>query len=204
MEPTERENTMDNEDNVTELTLRGAELAAKVFGLAVPAVNALGVLIEAVNDRRTKHQIQRLEKLVKSVCERLDGCENKIFEPFDQHLIDEILAKAVMDEDESKTDFYAALVEYSVSGDRNPYEVRLLVEAFKNLTIHEIEGFAHFNKHEALRHDIPEELEEIFWDRVLYLGLHQRGKVGRPEYTTLLGQKFLEVCKLSRSTLGKE
>ena len=195
---------MNNPNEVKDLALRGTELAAKLFGVVVPPIGAIGVLIEAVNERRTKSQIERLEKLVTLVCERLDRCENKIFEPSDRRLIDDILTKAVMDEDERKTDFYAALVEYSVSGDRNPYEVRLLVEAFKTLTIHEIEAFVHFNKHEALRHDIPEELREIFWDRALYLGLHQRGKVGRPEYTTLLGQKFLEVCKLAKSQHGEE
>jgi len=195
---------MDNPNDVKDLALRGSELAAKLVGIAVPAVGVLGVFIEAVNERRTKRQIERLQELIASVCQRLDRCENQIFEPSDPHLIDEILAKAVNDEDEDKTEYYAALIQYCATANRRAFEIRLLGNALKGLTIHEIESLAHFAEHGVLRHDIPEELRDIFWDRVLYLGLHQRGKIGNPEYTTLLGQKFIEVCKLAKSQRGKE
>jgi len=195
---------MDNRNDVKDLALRGAALAAKLFGVAVPPVGALGDLIGAVNGRRTKRQVQRLQDTIASVCERLDRCEKQIFEPPDPYLIDEILAKAVNDEDEHKTEYYAALIEYCATANPRPYETRLLGNALRGLTIHEIEGFAHFAKHGALHHAIPEELREIFWDRVLHLGLHQRGKVGRPEYTTILGQKFLDLCRLAKSQSPSE
>jgi hypothetical protein len=149
-----------------ELPLKSIEIAAKIFGVAVPPVNLLGVLIEAVNERKTKRQFHRLEKLVSSVIPRLEQLEDNLSKPKEIDLLDEILAKAVNDEDENKTEYYAALIEYYVAGVQDAYQIRLLADAIKGLTTYEIKAFVHFKKHGALRHDIPEDLRDIYWDRV--------------------------------------
>ena len=190
-------------DEITDLALKGSKMVAKVLGLKMPVAGALAILIEAIGDRRAKRQFQRLEKLVGSLVPRLERLEGGIQPPPEPDLLDEILAKAVNDEDEDKTQYYAALVEYCVSGNRNAYQVRLLGDAIKGLTAHEIKAFAHFSKHGALRHDIPDDLRDIFWDRVCNFGLHQRGKVHHAEYTTSLGKEFLEVCELAISPHAK-
>ena len=181
----------------TELTLKSIEIAAKVFGVAVPSVNLLGVLIEAVNERKTKRQFQRLEKLISSVIPRLEKLEGDLSKPKEMDLLDEILAKAVNDEDDNKTEYYAALIEYYVSDSQDAYQIRLLTDAIKGLTIHEIKAFIHFDKHGVLRHDIPEDLRDIYWDRVSRFGLYQRGEKISPESISILGEKLLEVCKLA-------
>jgi hypothetical protein len=182
-----------------ELPLKSIEIAAKVFGVAKPSVNLLGVLIEAVNERKTKRQFNRLEKLISSVIPRLEQLEDNLSKPKEIDLLDEILAKAVNDEDENKTEYYAALIEYYVSGVQNAYQIRLLADAIKGLTYHEIKAFVHFKNHDALRNDIPEDLRDIYWDRLSRFGLYQRGKKISLGSISILGEKLLEVCKLARS-----
>jgi len=183
------------------LALKGAEMVAKVFGLTVPVAGGVAILIEAVSDRRAKRQFRRLEELVRSVIPRLERLEGNLVKPTDPDLLDEILAKAVNDEAEDKMEYYAALIEYCASRTQNAYQLRLLGDAIKNLTAHEIKAFVHFNRHACLRHDIPEDLRDIFWDRVCTFGLYPREKIKteRPECTTSLGMKFLEVCALATS-----
>jgi hypothetical protein len=193
-------------DEVTDLALKGAEMVAKAIGLTVPVAGAVAVLIEAVSDRRTRRQCQRLEKLVRSLIARLDHLEESPPEPFEPDLLDEILAKAVNDEDEDKVEYYAALIEYCACGTPNAYQVRLLGDAIKNLTAHEIKAFVHFNKQACLPHNIPADLRDIFWDRVCTLGLYPREKIrtDRPqEYATFLGKRFLEVCESATSARAK-
>jgi len=182
-------------EEATDLALKGTEMVAKVLGLTAPVAGVVGLLIEAVSDRRTRRQHQRLEKLITSLSERLEHIETDPAEPRAPELLDEILAKAVSDEDEDKTQYYAALIEYCVSGDRDPYQMRLLGDAIKGLTVHEIKAFVHFSRHRCLPHNIPGDLRDIFWDRVCTLGLYRRDKTktDRPEYTTFLGGKLLEV-----------
>jgi hypothetical protein len=188
-------------DEATDFALKGGEIAAKLFGLTEPVAATLGVLIGAISDHRRRRQFQRLERLVNSVEARLGQLEGNLRRPQDQNLLHEILAHTVNDEDEDKTRYYAALIEYCVSARQDAYQVRLLGDAFKSLTAHEIKAFVHFSKHAALRYDIPGDLKDIFWDRVCTAGLYRREKIttSRVEYTTFLGKKFLEVCELATS-----
>jgi hypothetical protein len=185
-------------DEAVDLAFKGGAILAKLLGLKEPVAATLGILIGAISDHRTQ---QRLERLVRSVEARLERLEGSFLEPEEPDLLQEILAKAVNDEDEDKTRYYAALIEYCVSGSQDAYQVRLLGDALKSLTAYEIKAFVHFSKHGALRHDIPSDLRDIFWDRVCTLGLYQRQMIrtNRPEFTTLLGKKFLEVCELATS-----
>jgi hypothetical protein len=186
----------EDRDETTDLTLRGAEMVAKAFGLTVPVAGAAAILIEAIRDRRTKRQFQRLENLVKSLAARFERLERNLQESPEPDLLDEILAKAVNDEDEKKTEYYAALIEYCMSGNQTAYQVRLLGEAIKGLTGHEIGAFMHFSRHGCLRYDIPDDLRDIFWDRICTLGLYPRQRIesNDPQYITFLGTKFAEVC----------
>jgi hypothetical protein len=186
-------------DEKSELAITGIGTVAKLFGLANPAAATVGIVAGYINDRRIKKFGKRLESLILSLQKRIEKLEEEPNVETNLDLLDEIVAKAIRDEDEDKTEYYAALIVYYVSGNQNQYQVRLLSDAFKDLTIHEIKAFVHFNKHGSLHHDIPEDLKELFWDRVQTLGLHQRGKTALPDYTTLLGKKFLEVCKLAES-----
>jgi hypothetical protein len=196
---------MARRDEATDLAFKGAEIVARVFGLREPVAATLGILVGAINDHRRKRQFQRLEKVVSSVEARLGRLEGDLRRPQEQNLLHEILAKAANDEGEDKTRYYAALIEYCVSGTQDAYQVRLLGDAFKKLTAHEIKAFLHFGRHGALRHDIPDDLRDIFWDRVCTAGLYRREKVptNRAEYTTFLGKRFLEVCELATSPRAK-
>ncbi len=181
-------------DEIMDLALKGSGIVAKVFGLAEPVAGALGVLIETISDRRAKRQFERLKKLIESLVPRLERLEGSLQEPSEPDLLEEILAKAVNDEDEDKTQYYAALIEYCVSRNPNAYQVRLLGEAIKGLTAHEIKAFVHFRRHACLPYSIPNDLRDIFWDRVCTLGLYPRDKsnTDRIEHATFLGKDFLE------------
>jgi len=185
--------------HIAESGLKGIEILAKVLGVAVPPANLLATLIETVRDRKTERQIRKLEELVDEVIPRLERLEESISKPEDPDLLDEILAKAVNDEHEAKTHYYAALIEYAVSGTREAYQVRLLADAIKGLTPLEIRAFEHFDKHGALRKDIPEDLRDIFWDRICTFGLYPRAENGRQGCTTALGVRLLEVCRLAEA-----
>ena len=197
----ERENMSRRRDEATDLALKGGEIAAKLFGLREPVAATLGVLIGAISDHRRKRQFRRLERLVSSVEARLGQLECNLRRPQEQNLLHEILAHATNDEDEDKTQYYAALIEYCVSAKQDAYQLRLLSDAFKALTAHEIKAFVHFSRHQALRYDIPDDLRDIFWDRVCTAGLYRREMIrtNRAEYMTFLGKKFLAVCELATS-----
>lgn len=51
-------------NEATDLALKGSEMVAKVLGLTVPVAGAVGLLIEAVSDRRTTRRRQRLAKVI--------------------------------------------------------------------------------------------------------------------------------------------
>ncbi len=187
---------MDSDEKM-DLSIKGIGTIAKLFGVVNPAAATMGVVTDCIKERRNKKFSKRLENLIFSLQKRIERLEREPKVEPDLDLLDEIVAKAISEEDEDKTEFYAALIEHYMSSNQNQYQIRLLCEAFKSLTVHEIKAFVHLNKHGAVRYDIPDDLRELFWDRLRTLGLHQRGKIANPEYSTLLGKKFLEVCKLA-------
>jgi len=196
---------MDNKSNVgenTDLALTGLSNLGKFIGIALPLppVNAITFIIDNIQQRRNKKHLDRLEKLVQSLDRRLTRLEGNVPETPDIDLFDEIVAKAVSDEDEDKTELYAALVQYWMEHKPVPYEVRLLGNAIRELTIYEIKTFNDCVVSQNPEHTqkMPEQLEEIFWDRITYLGLYVGG-AGHHYYdkVTQIGKKLVEIYQLS-------
>jgi hypothetical protein len=194
---------MDDKSNTgkNNLALTGVSVLAKIIGIAVPYAKPLPIIVDVINDRRNKKHLKRLEKLIQCLDRRLTQLEDKIPETPDPDLFDEIVAKAVSDEDEDKTELYAALVQYWLEHKPVPYEVRLLGNSIRELTIDEMECFfVLIQTRMAHSPQIPEQLQEIFWSRVIYLGLLKDADVKVFSNATLIGQKFIEIYQLSLTT----
>ena len=186
-----------------DLAITGIGTVAKLFGVVNPVSATIGIVTDCIKERRSKKFGKRIESLILSLQKRIERLEEEPKIEPNLDLLDEIVAKAISEEDEDKTEYYAALIEYYVSGNQNQYQVRLLSDAFKGLTVYEIKAFVHFSKHRTLRHDIPEDLRELFLDRVKTFGLCQQGKIHNINCTTFLGKKFLDVCELAASDGAK-
>ena len=102
--------------------------------------------------------------------------------------------------DEDKTKYYAALIEYYASYSLEAYEVRLLGNALKALTIYEILSFVSFASGQNYLRDIPDDLKTVFWIRVEFLGLFKGGTVKHVNQVSQLGLKFVDICNLATET----
>jgi len=142
---------------------------------------------------------KRLESLIQSLGKRVRDLEDFSQNEADLDLLDEIVAKAISDEDENKTEYYASLIEYYVSHTIEAYQVRLLGNALKELTVYEIKSFVNFMSGKNIAGDIPEDLLSVFWGRVHFLGFYRGspGTVKHPTQATQIGKKFLEICNLA-------
>ena len=200
-----------------DLALTGASILTKLLGIVVPQAKALEIVIGVIGDRRNKKHRDRADKLFQSFGRRLTQLECKPLESPDIDLFDEIVAKAVSDEDEDKTELYAALVQYWIEhqSELAPYEVRLLGNAIKGLTVDEIKAFHeyHINKGPYPTKNIPEQLQEVFWNRVKFLGLlgyighfesglvfHSQPNGCDPSRITKIGRMLVEIYQLSITT----
>jgi hypothetical protein len=186
-----------NDGNNTDLISTGLSNLAKLIGIAVPSVNVIAIIADNINDRRNKKRIERLNKLFLSFGRRLTQVECKCLESSDIDLLDEIIAKAVSDEDEDKTELYAALVQYWMENKLVSYEIRLLGNAIKELTIYEMKSFFEvmISHNWSYINQLPKQLQDIFRSRVEYLGLLKKGGTA-----TQIGQRLVEIYKLSITT----
>jgi hypothetical protein len=203
-----------NADNNTDLALTGLSNLAKLIGITfspakvitIPA-SAIAIIVDNIKGHRTKKHIEKLEKLIQCLGHRLTQLECKLLESPDIDLFNEIVAKAVSDEDEDKTELYAALVQYWMEHKSQlaSYEVRLLGNAIKELTVDEIAAFHDFfiSGQVYPTKKMPKQLQEVFWNRVLFLGL--LGGIGHidmksPSFVTQFGKMLVKIYVLSITT----
>jgi len=196
---------MDNKSNIddnTDLALIGSNTLAKLIGITYPPATAIAPIIDIIRNRRDKKQLKRLIKLVQSLDRRLTRLEGNVPETPDIDLLDEIIAKSVSDEDEDKTELYAALVQYWMEHKSQlaPYEVRILGNVIKELTVDEIEAFHVFIISKMYSTKLPKQLDEIIWNRIIFLGLLSDAThldAVHPSNITRIGQKLVKIYQLS-------
>jgi len=185
--------------NIKGISLRGGAIVAKLFGVVNPCAATVGVIVDGIKDRRSRKFSKRLESLIQSLEKRVQSLESESQTETDLDLLDEIVAKAISDEDEDKTEYYAALIEYYASHTIEAYQVRLLGNALKELTVYEIKSFVNFVNGYNVARDIPQDIVSVFWGRVHFLGLYSGSATTAKHLTqtTQIGKKFLEICKLA-------
>jgi len=188
-----------SKSEVADVVLSGSSIIAKLLGVVDPSAATIGVIADCIKERRSRKFATLLENLIHSLEKRVQHLESELQEGVNLDLLDEIIAKAISDEDEDKTEFYAALIEYYATHPLEPYEIRFLGNALKGLTIYEIESFIKFSKGQNIKEDLPESLEEVFWIRINYLGLHKGGTVRHPNQISLVGRKLIEIYDLATS-----
>ena len=192
-------NCRDTTNKTTDIALTGVEIVAKLFGVIDPCAATLGVIVDSIKERRSKKFSKRLESLVQSLEKRVCKLEKDSRNEPDLDLLNEIVAKAISDEDEDKTEYYAALIEYYISHTLEAYEVRLLGNALKELTVCEIESFANFVSGKNFLSNLPKDLQMVFWARIQFLGLYHggTGTVKHPTQASQVGKKFVEIYNLA-------
>jgi len=192
-------NRQNTTNKVTDIALTGGAVVAKLLGVISPGANTVGIIADCIKDRRSHKFAKRLESLIQSLEKRVHNLENESRSETDLDLLDEIIAKAISDEDEDKTEYYAALIEYYASHTLEAYQVRLLGNALKELTVYEIKTFVNFVSGKNFLHDIPEDLKRVFWSRVHFLGLYHgsSGTVKDPSQASQIGKKFVEIYNLA-------
>lgn len=186
--------------NITDISLRGGAIVAKLLGVVNPAAATVGIIADCIRERRSERFAKRLESLLHTLENRVQNLEIKSQNEPNQDLLDEIVAKAVSDEDEDKTKYYAALIEYYASHSLEAYEVRLLGSALKALTVYEILSFVSFASGQNYLREIPDDLKNVFWIRVEFLGLFKGGTVKYVTQVSQLGKKFVDICNLVTET----
>lgn len=183
--------------NIKDISLRGGAIVAKLLGVVNPAAATVGIIAECIRERRSERFARRLESLLQTLENRVQHLEIQSQNEPNLDLLDEIVAKAVSEEDEDKTKYYAALIEYYASHSLEAYEIRLLGNALKALTVYEISSFVSFASGQNYLRDIPEDLKNVFWIRVEFLGLFKGGTVKHVSQISQLGKKFVDVCNLA-------
>ena len=186
-------------DEKNDLAITGIGTVAKLFGVVNPVAATMGIVTDCIKERRSKKFSKRLENLILSLEKRIERLEDQPQVEPNLDLLDEIVAKAISEEDEDKTEYYAALIQYYSVHPLEPYEVRILGNALKSLTTFEIESFVYFVKAQSWRKSIPDSLKDVFWIRVEYLGLFKGGNVKHPTQATQLGKKLVEIYDLAFS-----
>ena len=186
-------------NKITDIALTEGSIVAKLFGVINPGAATIGVIVDSIKERRSRKFSKRLESLIQSLEKRVQSLESKSQTETDLDLLDEIVAKAISDEDENKTEYYAALIEYYASHTIEAYQVRLLGNALKELTVYEIKSFVNFVNGKNVARDIPGDLVSVFWGRVHFLGLYSGSSstVKYPTQTTQIGKKFVEIYNLA-------
>lgn len=192
---------MDSHDaikKVAEGTFSVCTIVAKLLGVVEPTAATVGVIADSIQKRRSQKFARRLEKFALSLDRRVRKIEDETQIEKDVDLLDEIIAKAISDEDEEKTEYYVSLIEYYTSQSISPHEVRLLSNAFKSLLVSEIKGFAGFVTGQNILKDVHQDLVSIFWNRVQFLGLYKGGSgtAKHASQVTHLGKQFVEIVKL--------
>ena len=192
-------NCRDTTNRTSDIALTGGSIVAKLFGVINPCAATVGVIVDSIKDRRSRKFSKRLKSLIQSLEKRVQSLESESQTETDLDLLDEIVAKAISDEDEDKTEYYAALIEYYASHTIEAYQVRLLGNALKELTVYEIKSFVNFVNGKNVARDIPEDLVSVFWGRVHFLGLYKGSSstVKNPTQTTQIGKKFVEIYNLA-------
>jgi len=192
-------NCRDTPNRTTDIALAGGAIVAKLFGVINPCAATVGVIVDSIRERRSRKFSKRLESLIQSLEKRVQSLESESQTETDLDLLDEIVAKAISDEDEDKTEYYAALIEYYASHTVEAYQIRLLGNALKELTVYEIKSFVNFVNGKNVARDIPGDSVSVFWGRVHFLGLYSgsSGTVKHPTQTTQIGKKFVEIYNLA-------
>jgi len=185
-----------NSGNNTDVALTGGAMVAKLFGVVNPAAATAGIIIDCLRERRSKKFAKRLESLLHTLEQRVKHLEIQTQNEPNLDLLDEIIAKAVSDEDEDKTKYYAALIEYYASHSLEAYEVRFLGNALKALTICEISSFVNFISGRNFLRNLPDSLKNVFWTRIEFLGLFKGGAEKHITQASQLGKKFVDICNL--------
>lgn len=182
-----------SQKSTTDIVLNNGALVAKLLGVVNPIAATAGVIADCIRERRSEKFAKRLQCLITSLEERVSTLEEGPEPDVNLDLLDEIIAKAISDEDEDKTPYYAALIEYYATNKLESYEVRLLGNALKELTVYELESFVSFMNDLNKYRDIPKALQDIFWNRLEYLGLFKGGTVKHKSNITVLGEKLIAV-----------
>jgi len=194
---------MDNQaysDKITDIALSKGTIVAKLLGIVNPAAATVGIIADCIRERRSEKFAKRLESLLHTLENRIMHLEIQSQDEPNRDLLDEIVAKAISDEDEDKTKYYAALIEYYASHSLESYEVRLLGNSLKALTVYEIMSFVNFASGQNYLRNIPDDLKNVFWIRVEFLGLFKGGTVKHISQVSGLGKKFVEICHLAIET----
>lgn len=186
-------------NRVVDTAMAGGAIVAKLLGVTNPLANTVGIIADCIKDRRSHKFAKRLDNLIQSLAKRVRKLENESQNETDLDLLDEIVAKAISDEDEDKTEYYAALIEYYASHILEAYQVRLLGNALKELTVYEIKSFVNFVSGKNFLGDIPKDFVSIFWGRVYFLGLYKGspGTTKNPSQASQIGKKFVEIYNLA-------
>ncbi len=180
----------------TDISLHAGSAFCKLLGIACPPVTALDAIVDAYKQHRSEKQYERLRRLVNAVETRLSHVETQLSVSDEPDLFDEIIEKAVTDEDGDKIEYYAALIEYTVRGEHPPYEIRMLGSALKQLTRVDIQAFVQFSERQSIpRDDLPKYLEDTFWNRLETLGLFKGGSVKHPNNISVLGNSLVSICQ---------
>jgi hypothetical protein len=185
-----------------QMILKTAGFTAKVIGQLVPGVGVVDDLISLMLTRQGDRQAHRVLTLLTRLEERLEAEQAREVPP---DLFEEVVAKAAVDEDNAKTNFYAGLIELVAREHPGSDEVRVLASVLGALTAAELRRLLSLGT-DTRGDNLPGWLSKSFSSRLEGQGVllpekpmtlpigHEDEQMARR--LTPLGHRIVEVLKL--------
>jgi|GEM_PF-3359946 len=144
--------------------------------------------------RRDAQRLRRLESIVEELDQRLGGFEsgNESDERID--LFIEVIEKAILDEDDRKTPFSSAILEWYIRENPPIAQVRILADAVTSLSYLELYALIDeaVNRFRKSKNAVDSQIGKTFYaQRLAHYGLAQSG-IRRPESPEPLAKVLIE------------
>lgn len=162
--------------------------------------------VSDVTRKRTEKRLKRLESHVQYLSERVAKIEQEVSDERTDLFVD-VLAKAVMDDEERKAPFYDCVLEWILHGRPVPTapQVRIAAAAVEQLSYIELFVFiAEASDLGASRLSEDEGVPEyVCWNRLAALGLSTGGHVRASANATNIGRVLANYVDRERLTVPK-
>ena len=171
-------------------------ITSQVLGYFVPGAQFVHDVIQHYQERRRRKVTERIKRFVETLDARLARLERDPPSEEEVDLFEKILEAAVREEDQAKSPYYVALVEYYMKERVDPPIVRLLANSFKALSAWELMILRKLHKGGQKVFFRSDVLGQSVFLRLEGLGLYD-GKQTHPRKVTPLGKMLREVIELA-------
>lgn len=172
---------------------------APVAGAAASATVAVADAVNAAKERQNRRKSERLNRVVNDLCNRVRDIESSLSADDDRiDLFFEVAKKAVDDDEDRKTVFYSAILEWILRKKPPLSQVRVLSDAVRTMSFVELSYFIFTcngrNARPFLERELPESIAK---SRLSSVGIREGAIVQVNGGATKLGQVLIDFCSIN-------